>query len=192
VQTSFIPAVASSRAQAGVGSGLRFGRHRGCGKSGMQAEGGRQRKQRMRILRANMKKTRISPRFFSRSRASKGSQSMDFAARNVDVTATAADFLFVSEGEQLSRLAVQYTVPVLCVLAQSVRTGGSMSYAPSTTSIVYQAWLYAGRILKGEKPADLPVLLPTKFELVINLKTAKALGIQVPEALLATADEVLN
>jgi ABC-type uncharacterized transport system substrate-binding protein len=184
VQTSFIPAVASSRAQAGVGSGLRFGRHRGCGKSGMQAEGGRQRKQRMRILRANMKKTRISPRFFSRSRAS--------AARNVDVTATAADFLFVSEGEQLSRLAVQYTVPVLCVLAQSVRTGGSMSYAPSTTSIVYQAWLYAGRILKGEKPADLPVLLPTKFELVINLKTAKALGIQVPEALLATADEVLN
>jgi putative ABC transport system substrate-binding protein len=117
---------------------------------------------------------------------------MDFAARNVDVTATAADFLFVSEGEQLSRLAVQYTVPVLCVLAQSVRTGGSMSYAPSTTSIVYQAWLYAGRILKGEKPADLPVLLPTKFELVINLKTAKALGIQVPEALLATADEVLN
>jgi putative ABC transport system substrate-binding protein len=117
---------------------------------------------------------------------------MDFAARNVDVTATAADFLFVSEGEQLSRLAVQYTVPVLCVLARSVRTGGLMSYAPSTTSIVYQAWLYAGRILKGEKPADLPVLLPTKFELVINLKTAKALGIQVPEALLATADEVLN
>jgi hypothetical protein len=68
VQTSFILAVASSRAQAGVGSGLRFG------KSGMQAEGGRQRIQRMKILRSNMEKTRISPRFFSRSRASKGSQ----------------------------------------------------------------------------------------------------------------------
>ena len=116
----------------------------------------------------------------------------EFAERHVEAIVIAGDALFASESERLFRLAEQHAVPVIYASAASVRYGGLMSYSADIVAAFRQAGLYAGRILKGEKPADLPVVQPTKFTFAINLKTAKALGLTVPDTLLAIADEVIE
>ena len=102
------------------------------------------------------------------------------------------DPLFLENRTRIAELAAKQRLPILFDVREFVQAGGLMSYGPVTTDLYPRVAGYIDRILKGEKPGDLPVQFPTRFGLVINLKTARALGLDVPPALLAIADEVIE
>jgi putative ABC transport system substrate-binding protein len=126
---------------------------------------------------------------------SEGEIDAAFAAMNQQraeaLVVTTSPF-FSTRAKLIASLAGRYRVPAIYTRREFTEAGGLMSYGEDNAAGHREMGRYAGRILNGEKPADLPIIQPTKFDLVINLKTAKALGLTIPETLLATADEVIQ
>jgi putative ABC transport system substrate-binding protein len=112
--------------------------------------------------------------------------------QKADAIVYGANLFFQVARKQLVALAVQHAIPAIYVWPEFVRAGGLMSYSSSRSEAGTQIGAYASRMLKGTKPADLPVIQSSKFDFAVNVKTAKALGLTIPPSLLATADEVIE
>jgi putative ABC transport system substrate-binding protein len=115
-----------------------------------------------------------------------------FAVEKRRMLLVGSDTLFYVHRERIAKLAAQYALITIYDRREYVQAGGLISYGASLLALHRQIGIYVGRILKGEKPADMPVMMPTKFEMTINLKTAKTLELTIPPSILATADEVIE
>ena len=152
------------------------------------------------ITATSTKEVEAAARSFGRQirvQAASDDREIDAAFANLpqlraDALLIMSDAYFASRSERLGALTVRYAIPALYSSRGFAAAGGLMSYDASESEAYRQVGVYTGRILRGEKPADLPVMQPTKFELIINLKTAKALGVTIPLPLLGRADEVIE
>jgi ABC-type uncharacterized transport system substrate-binding protein len=115
-----------------------------------------------------------------------------FAQQHVSAVLIGGDALFNSQRSRIVKLAAHHAMPTIHFAPEYVAAGGLMSYGASIADAYRQVGLYAGRLLKGAKPSELPIMLPTKFELLINLKAAKSLALTIPPGVLAIADEVIE
>lgn len=147
----------------------------------------------LRLLQQTLRNTRLKLAAFSASRQPELEGSFSrMAAQNISALTILSDVFFTSNSARIAALAAEHRIPAIAHSREFALAGGLMSYGTNLADAYRMAGNYAGRILKGEKPADLPVIEPTRFDFLINLATARRLGIAVPSVLLATADEVIE